>query len=73
MIKTEITEAGQRYVDRPVYAKPIKLMTRLHDAMAEIFGHVRVVEDVDGFLHRVRTDLPADILLGHQRTWLNWV
>jgi len=72
MIKTEITEHGQPYVDQPVYAKPVKWMTRLHDAMAEIFGHVRIVEDADGFLHRVRDDLPDDILIGYQRTWLNW-
>lgn len=73
MIKTEITEHGQQYVDRPVFAKPVKRMTRLDDALAEINGHVRIVEDVEGVRKRVRLDLPPDILLGYQRTWLNWV
>lgn len=73
MIKTEITEYGQEYVDKPVFIKPVKLMTPLCDAMAEIFGNFVVYEDNQGFLKRVRNDLPPDILLGYQRTWLNWI
>lgn len=72
-IKTEITERGQPYIDKPVYAAPVKLQTPLHDAMSEIFGHVKIIKDDQGFLHRVRTDLPARILMGYQRTWLNWI
>lgn len=73
MIKTQITEHGQPYLDKPVFATPVKLMTPLHSALAEIHGHVQIVADGDGFLHKIRTDLPPKLLMGYQRTWLNWV
>lgn len=71
-IRTTI-EDGQAYVDEPVYSMPVKLMGRLATAMAEIHGHVQIVADGDGFLHKIRTDLPPKLLMGYQRTWLNWV
>lgn len=74
-IKTTI-EQGQPYFDEPVYNKPIKLMTNLHDAMAEIHGHIAMIPTTlhgQPFMQRVRTDLPACILMGYNRTWLNWV
>lgn len=76
VIKTRITRAGQLYVDEPVVSRPLKLLTPLSDAMAEAHGHVKMVKvQVNGKLvpKRVRTDLPADIILGYRRTWLNWV
>lgn len=70
-IRTTI-EDGQPYVDEPVYSMPVKLMGRLASAMAEIHGHVKTVRTERGF-KRVRTDLPAKILLRYDRTYLRWM
>ena len=72
MIRTQITEHGQPYLDKPVFATPVKLMGRLASAMAEIHGHVKTVRTDRGF-KRVRTDLPAKILLRYDRTYLRWM
>lgn len=73
-IKTGPVKAGQKYVDRAVYARPTKLFSPLCDAIAEIHGHVAHVP-VSGraMMQRVRTDVPNPILLGYQRTFLNWI
>lgn len=72
MIKTQITEHGQPYLDKPVFATPVKLMGRLASAMAEIHGHVKTVR-TERVFKRVRTDLPAKILLRYDRTYLRWM
>lgn len=79
-ILTRVEHKGQKYYDTPVYLQPVKMQTALSDALAEIHGHVTYMPksiDVAGerrvVAQRVRTDVPSDILIGYQRTWLNWV
>lgn len=67
-----IYREGQRYFDTPIYLKPVKRMDALSSAMAEIHGHIVLVPDGDGKIRKFRTDLPRDIFVGHQRTYLRW-
>lgn len=70
--KFVIEKPGQEYKDTPVFAYPVKLMTRLHEAMAEVSGHV-VYLRAGGKIRRVRKDLPPRILLRVERQYFSWV
>lgn len=83
-------EDGQSYVDEPVYSKPAKrLLTRLNDTLAEIFGHVRYIiapyrpsacwehgpDDNEPIMrrYRIRDDWPDEILLRYNHVRLRWM
>lgn len=72
-ILTSLTD-GQSYIDDPVYVGPAPhLLTKLADALAEIYGHVYYVTGANGGQIRKRSDVPEPLLVRYNHVKLRWM